>query len=121
MKEVFIVQLKNDESSRFLLINCIENYYQTRGRFCSMVGGDCIESERFSMVFLIDRKHVFRYLIPIDVRNYFASLEIGIGPVFVSPFSVTDYADAQRFKKDATTEAVEQNLALLDELLAKLS
>ena len=108
------MQINNDQTSKSALITCVMDYYATRGRFCSPVGAEFSENERYSYDFLIDRKNVIRIHIPIDRRNLYAGVMIGIGPCFVNPVDLMSYADADKFSLNSTTEAIEHNLALLD-------
>lgn len=69
--------------------------------------------------FLLDRKYVFRYGIGIDRQIMLGSLELAIGPHYFGPSDFWDYANSERFSIEASTEAVENNLVLLDEFLGK--
>ena len=70
--------------------------------------------------FLLDRKHVFRYGIGKDRRMMLGSLELGIGPHYFSAADFWDEANFKRFSMEASTEAIEHNLGLLDEFLGYL-
>ncbi|UFH58042.1 hypothetical protein [Sulfurovum mangrovi] len=110
------MQLKNDESSSFELIECIEQYYKKQNRLCSFIIRT-VNKDNYTVDFLIDRKQIIRYSIPLDTRNCFAMVFLGIGPCFVSPHTLFGFNEGERFSKNSTTEAVEQNLKLLDQYL----
>lgn len=110
----YIVLLNNDLMNKTALITCVMDYYVARSRFCSSVGAEVVENEQYAYDFLIDRKTVIRVHVPIDGRNLYAGVMIGVGPCFVRPFDLMSFEDAEKFSMDTTTEAVELNLMLLD-------
>jgi hypothetical protein len=112
-----IVQLKNDASSSLELNECVNAYFEKQNRSCKFLPPKISsEGEWYALRFLIDRKHVIEYSIPIDRRNYFATLLVGVGPCFVFPIDLMNEEQAKdfNFSMDSTTEAVEHNLVLLD-------
>lgn len=116
------MRLKNDPSGIDDLVDFLRNYYEGRGREIRYLssgtvgrGGD--EGDYYYVSCLLDRKHVIKYSIPTAIRT-FAGLWVGIGPEYVPIEWVVNQVSAKRFNGDSTSEAVEQNLALLDEYLA---
>jgi hypothetical protein len=102
-----IVQLKNDASSSLELNECVNAYFEKQNRSCKFLPPKISsEGEWYALRFLIDRKHVIEYSIPID----------GVGPCFVFPIDLMNEEQAKdfNFSMDSTTEAVEHNLVLLD-------
>jgi len=68
--------------------------------------------------FFVDRKHFIRYSIPIDTRNFYAMLSLAIGPNYVSMRWLVGDQNQSKFSMESTTEAVSQNLSMLDEYLS---
>lgn len=56
--------------------------------------------------------------MPIDKRNFMASLLLGVGPHFIHPMHLMDYDQASRYSTNEGGEFVMRNLRLLDEHLA---
>jgi hypothetical protein len=122
----FGVELKNDAQSRNEMHLCIEQFYRDRNRSCFGYG-DAVHSsivdgmnceETFSMKYLIDKKNFIRYHMPIDTRNFYAYLCLGIGPEYVNMRNLVNEENQSKFSMESTTEAVVHNLAMLDEYLA---
>lgn len=110
------MQLKNDIGSVNLLDETIRGYYEKHGhrsaiRFLHSKGDD----DSFCTQFLIDRKHVIRYQIGTDRGVWLGALLLAIGPHYFGPADFWSYEASERFKMDASTDAVIHNLALLDE------
>jgi hypothetical protein len=110
------VQLKNDLQSQILLNEVIESFFQKNGNrndrnFLSTTD----EDGTYYTHHLIDRRHVIRYSIGTDRGSWLGALEIAIGPHYFGPAAFWSYENFERFSIEATTEAVEKNLALLDE------
>lgn len=124
--EGFGVELKNDVLSRNEMRLCIERYYRDRGRDCfgygevvhtSLMDGITCE-DTYSMKYLIDKKNLIRYHIPIDARNFYACLCLGVGPEYVNMRNLVSEKNQYKFSMESTTDAVVHNLAMLDEYLA---
>lgn len=110
------MQLKNDVDGRNALRDVIESFYKETGRVVRIF----LETEEqnfFKVHFFLERRHVIRYGIGMDRRMWLGGLELGIGPQYFSPYYFWDYPNSERFKIEASTEAVVHNLALLDEFL----
>jgi hypothetical protein len=122
-----LINLGHDEESHNALTLTIEQYYSSRKRVCyrrsgivihtSVIDGRTLE-DGYSVKYIIDRKHFFQYFIPIDTRNFFAHLSFGIGPEYESMYSLVSESNQSKFSMESTTEAVANNLAMLDEYLA---
>lgn len=117
----FIVQLRNEMESFDALFNAVSLFYERQGKRKIVIfeekypDGD-IESGYF-VRYLLDRKYVVEYRIVSD-RNFLLSvLSLAIGPHYFSPGDFWDYENSQRFRLEASTEAIAQNLLLLDEFL----
>jgi hypothetical protein len=117
-----IVQLKNDVSGIDQLFNCVYEYYTNSNREIQFLssgqigkGGD--EGDCYFVNFILDRKYIFRYSIPIAIRTL-AGLWIGVGPEYVSIGWLVHEKFYEQFSGNSTTEAVEHNLKLLDEYFA---
>jgi len=113
------VQLKNDIESRNALDQAIIAFYKKRGdRYVHIFLHSKSEDElEYRTHFLIDRKHVARYGIGSDRGFWLGGVELGIGPHYFGPADFWSYENSTRFALEATTEAVEKNLTLLDEFL----
>lgn len=113
------MQLKNDFEGRNFLRDTIIGHHER-------IGGRTIqcflhtENKEWNWHyehFLLNRKFVFRYGLGEDRGLTLGGIELAIGPHYFSPADFWDYANSQRFKMEASTEAVEHNLMLLDEFL----
>lgn len=116
--------LKNDAESKLAVIDAVKNYYKTD------YSGDMVRHFKSSEVegwngfdefFLIKKKYVIKYGIVENDRSpgrFLGGLSLAIGPYFFSPSEFWSYKDSERFEMSATTEAVIQNLKLLEEFLA---
>jgi hypothetical protein len=110
------VQLKNDLQSQIILNDTIPSYYKIHGErdarnFLSVEDKD----GAYYTHYLVNREHVFRYSIGNDRGSWLGALELAIGPHYFNPAAFWSYENFRRFSIDATTEAVEINLTLLDE------
>ncbi len=65
--------------------------------------------------FLVQRSHVIRIGLLSDRGSFLCSLELAIGPQYFGPSDFWSYEASERFKLEASTDAVVHNLALLDE------
>jgi hypothetical protein len=116
-----IVQFKNDMSSYDALFNTVSSFYQAiPGRrvviFETQFPGEDLGEDYF-VRYLLDAKHAVEYRIERD-RNFLLSvLSLAIGPHYFPPCDFWDYENSQRFKLEASTEAVVHNLTVLDEFL----
>lgn len=112
-----IVQLSNDEISWNFLSETIQNHYREQGRTVSIFSAPAPnQGNSLEFCFLIDRRYVAKYLIGWD-RSYLGTLLLAVGPHYFSAADFWDYPNYERFSIEATTEAVERNLSLLDEFL----
>lgn len=111
------MQLKNDQQSKNLLDDAISNYYQRRGNRSvrNFLHAADPDGEAYYSYFLIERKNIIRYSIGIDRGMWLGALEMAIGPHYFGADAFWSYENYKRFSIDSTTEAVEKNLALLDE------
>lgn len=110
--------LKNDEFGWNDLGEVITTYYKNNDRQVSIFSAPAPEGgNSLEFCFLIDRKHVAKYLIGVDRGTYIGVLQLAIGPHYFSAADFWSYKDSQRFTLDASTEGVEKNLRLLDEFL----
>jgi hypothetical protein len=116
------LQLINDTESFTVLILTVSEYYRARHRAIFMVHyQEPKEGAAYLVRFVVDRKYAIEYYIDSDPRmgGFFGGVRLAIGPEYVSPIVFwSDEAD-RRFYKAATTEAIQKNLALLDEFLRK--
>jgi hypothetical protein len=111
------VQLKIDEDGWNNLSEVIENYYKQRDRLVRIFSTSEPSCGSLDFCFLIDRKHVAKYIVGSDRRMELGVLLLAIGPHYFAPVDFWDYPNSQRFRIEASTEAVEHNLKLLDEFL----
>jgi hypothetical protein len=116
------LQLNNDLESFSLLITTIGSYYHTRRRPLQVFfHQEPKGQDRYFIRFLIDRKHVVEYSIEYEakVRGNIGGLRLGIGPEYFPPIVFWSEMESRRFSMAATTEAICDNLALLDEFLER--
>jgi hypothetical protein len=121
------MELKNNQDSFYALNACVDKYYQERGYPCLPYGGTKIQKiyidgkeyeEEYQQVYFVARKHFIQYSIAIDTRNFYSMLSLAVGPHFVNMRWLVTEENESKFSMDSTTEAVEHNLAMLDEYLA---
>lgn len=113
--------LKNDDHSFGLLFNTIGNYYEKNGnrvvkRFENEKPSSDVDTGYF-VRFLLERKYVVEYRIVQDRGIFLSVPSLAIGPHYFMPSDFWDYQNFERFKLEASTEAIEHNLKLLDEFL----
>lgn len=115
-------QLINDTESFGVLILTVSEYYRARRRSIFMVHyQEPTEGAAYLVRFVVDRKYAVEYYIDSDPRmgGFFGGVRLGIGPEYVNPIVFwSDEAD-RRFYNAATIEAIQKNLALLDEFFRK--
>ena len=99
------------------LSNLLYGYYLARNRERHSLGGE-EKDGGYSSYLLIDRKHVIEYFIATDRRNFHSGISLGIGPRYINMELLVNEESAEKFSWDNTTDALEQNLALLDDYLA---
>jgi hypothetical protein len=109
--------LRNDEQGWNELRNSVLSHYKKCELQVSFFAPEDHQSDDLETYFLIDRKHVVRYLIGLDRGMYLGVLQLAIGPHYFSAADFWSYEASQRFSLEASTEAVEKNLRLLDEFL----
>jgi len=113
------VLLRNDLDGRNALKDTVVTYFERCG---GRVVACFLESKNEEwgwayQHFILERKHIFRYGLGDDRHLSIGGLELAIGPHYFGPAIFWDYSNAQRFKMEASTDAVEHNLRLLDEFL----
>lgn len=113
------MQLDEINSRMSSFIDQVTSFYKSQGRTCALLASNVMEGESYSMDFLIDRRLVIRCSLPIDKRNFYAVLLIGIGPHFVHPMMLMEYEEASRYSMDDGVEFVMRNFRLLDEHLER--
>ncbi|MDP5007643.1 MAG: hypothetical protein NWQ13_01240 [Glaciimonas sp.] len=110
--------LNDSESSRNMLYSCIENFYKKTNRNIYIFSLPFPESDdAYELCFLLDRKHVVKYRIGKDRGFYLGTVLLAIGPHYFGAADFWSYENWKRFTIEASTEGIEQNLALLDEFL----
>lgn len=111
------MQLRNDLESLNILDDKIHDFYKRYGdrhirKFMSSQNDGW-----FYMHYLVDRKHVIRFGVGQDRHVWLGSVALAIGPSYFGAADFWDYQNDERFKMEASTEAFEHNLKLLDEFL----
>jgi len=110
------VQLKNDFDSFKLLYETIYSYYKKSGdRFVTIFADNPPSEDGYYVRFLVDRQRVIEYGVVQDRGSYLSGVSLAIGPHYFGPADFWSYEASERFKRDASTDAVVHNLALLDE------
>lgn len=104
-----------------ILYNTITLFYnRDKGRrvviFETKFPDENIEAGYF-VRYLLDSKTVIEYRIARDRCTFLSILSLAIGPHYFTPGDFWDYENSQRFSLEASTDAIEQNLRLLDEFL----
>jgi len=111
------VQLNNDFESFEALYAAIYAYYKKMGVRTVTIFADKPPGNdgEFYARFLVDRKHVVEYGVVQDRGSTLSSVSLAIGPHYFGPADFWSYEASQRFKMDASLDAIVHNLALLDE------
>jgi len=121
------IRLVDDEESRNILQSTIEDYYRKLNRKCLGLGGVVIHTnvidgvvykETYSVKYLIDAKHAFCYHIPIENRNFYAYLALGVGPEYIAIRYLVNKENEDKFSMESAVEGIIHNLKMLDEYLA---
>lgn len=112
------MRLRSDKSGLDDLYDVIEQYYQKQKREIIIVdlgteGNGADEGSSYYIAFLLDKKNVIKYTMPIAIRT-FPWIFIGTGPLFVSYDKLMPMDIVSKISLDNTTEAIEHNLELLD-------
>lgn len=112
------MQLKNEITDFNVLFNTVTRFYHGDDRkiliFDKKFPDDDVDSGYF-IRYLLDRKQVVEYRISKDRGFFLSILSVAIGPHYFTPADFWDYQNSQRFKLEASTDAIVHNLRLLDE------
>jgi hypothetical protein len=120
------VQFSADRPDTNRLLDFLYEFYTNKQRPFQylddgMIGdGSKTEGNLYYVSYLLDKRYVIRYSMPIGIRTY-AFISIGIGPHFISMYDLLPYDEAHRFSMDNTADAVKYNLNRLDEYLPRYS
>lgn len=116
------MQLNNDHASFVLLFEAVTSFYKkpTPREVFIFANQAPSEEGKYYVRFLLDRKHVIEYSIVTDRGYNLSGVGLAIGPHFFGAADFWSYAAAERFKMEASTDAIEFNLRLLDEFLGYL-
>jgi len=121
------MELRNDSQSYAALNACIDRYYRSKGLPCLPIGevkintseiNGAIYENDYEQNYFVARKYFIKYSIPIDTRNFYAMLSLGVGPGYVPMKWLVSEENESKFSMESTTEAVVHNLKMLDEYLA---
>jgi len=111
------MQLKNDANGRNTLRETVLNHYERKGKkITAFLRSTTDDGWRYEH-YLLDGKYVFKYGIGVDRNSLIGGICLAIGPHYFGPADFWDYPNSERFSMEASTEAVERNLCLLDEFL----
>jgi hypothetical protein len=119
----FGLLLKDDKPSHDALTQTVQGYYRSNGDECFKVGttetitstiGGKTQQDGYSQQFFIKRKYFIIVQIPIDTRNFFQSISLGVGGGFAPMYWLLTQASQDKLSMSPTTEGVIQNLQLLD-------
>jgi len=109
------MELSNNFIGENLLNDCIREYYAKNGNQPNEKFDANTSDDGFFVCYLINRKHAIKYEFFFDRNLFIGSLTLAIGPHYFGSSAFWSYENSTRFSINATTEAVEKNLALLDE------
>ena len=109
--------LRNDATSIDEVQGTVFSYYKKHGNrhVSNFLRSENSECDVVYAHFLVKRNHVIRIGLFIDRGMFLSSLELAMGPHYFGPSDFWSYEASERFKMEASTEAVIHNLALLDE------
>src|SRR5450830_365070 len=113
----FIVLLENDIGVVSDLFNTISSYYIANGRVFVIFDNAQISDELslgYYVRFLVDRRCVVEYKFERDRQMLIGTVSLGIGPAYFPPANFWDYENSKRFSLEASIEAINLNLAVLD-------
>ena len=115
------MQLKNDMASLEILYNTASLFYAKKEGCKLLIFEQKAPDEYiefgYYIRFLLDGKHVVEYRIANDRGFFLSILSLAIGPHYFPIIHLWDYENSQRLSLDASTDAIENNLKLLDEFL----
>jgi len=121
------MELKNNQESHEALIHRVAEYYRARSESYLPIGSKKVTTsvidgktyeDGYTQEFFVKRKYFIVISIPIDTRNFFASLSLGVGPGYAPLRWLVTEENQSKISMESTTEGVKKNLALLDEYLA---
>lgn len=114
--------LNNDLAGFSELFNTVTSFYTDFGARRFLIFENQMPSEDsdegYFVRYLLDRRHVCEYRVAHDRGCFLSILSLAIGPHYFPPEDFWSYDNSQRFRLEASTEAVLHNLGLLDEFLA---
>lgn len=114
------MQLGNDFKSFQSLYESVNSFYGTYANRHWTIFEDLApgQGDRYYVRFLADRTHVIEYAVATDRGLQLSGVSLAIGPRYFGPADFWSYENSKRFALEATTEAIEQNLRLLDEFFS---
>lgn len=116
--------LKNDENNFSEPFNTFTAFYADTVAPKFLIFENQLPSEDsgagYFVRYLLDRRHVFEYRVERDRGYFLSTLSLAISPHYFPSEDFWSYDNSQRFKLEASTEAIVHNLKLLDEFLAIL-
>ena len=116
------MRLKNDEESWFKLNQIITEFYKKQARPVSTFRSSSQHLEdSLELSFLVDQKHVVKYVIGLDRGIFLGSVHLGIGPEYFGPADFWSYENSQRFRLGTEIDDIRHNLGLLDEFFGRPS
>lgn len=117
----FIVRLKNKISNPEELFEIMFEWYQSAGRqfryiSSGYVGETDLEGSYYFVSCFLDKKHLIKYSLPNAMRTI-PIISIGVGPEYIPVQWFVDDEQSWKISWDQTSEAVVNNLIILDKFL----
>jgi hypothetical protein len=113
------MQLKNDTEGQSILKETVRDYYENNGARRVLNFLDTEDAEFFYAHFLIESRNVIRYSLGMDRRVWLGGVSLAIGPHYFPLRSLLNEKDADRLMIEASVQAIQNNLAILDIILLK--
>ena len=114
------MELREHEEGWNRLRAIIASFYSTRGRTLAFFSEASQCDNELGVCFLLDRKHVLKYLVGKDRGLYIGVLLLAIGPRYFSANDYWDYENYQRFRMSTDNHSVIRNLELFEEYLSQI-
>lgn len=113
------MQLRNNAEGQSALKEIVCDYYKNNGARKALNFLDTEDNEFFYAHFLIESRSVIRYSLGMDRRIWLGGVSLAIGPHYFPLRSLLNEEDADRLMIEASVQAIQNNLAILDIILLK--
>lgn len=113
------MQLRNNVEGQSALKEIVCDHYKNNGMRKVLNFLDTEDEAFFYAHFLIESRNVIRYSLGMDRRVCLGGVSLAIGPHYFPLRSLLNEKDADRLMIEASVQAIQNNLAILDIILLK--